>query len=162
MWRGANGPADRIFSGLAYLVPLASTLGYGQGLINQVPPLQPVRDVIAPFALLLGGNPLLSIVIFILLLTLVINNPRVSHFIRYNVMQSLLLMVILWLLQLVFFQFFLQMLGVFDLYQMFLEVISNTIFLGMAGVCGFGIFQCVVGRYAEIPALSDVVYTQIR
>ncbi|WP_287127509.1 Tic20 family protein [Candidatus Cyanaurora vandensis] len=161
MWRGANGPTDRVFASLVYLLPLATALGYGESLIEQFAFLQPLALVIAPFTVF-TDNPFGSILVFILLIAFVINNPKVSHFIRYNVMQAFLLMVIVWLLNLLFFRFFGQILGSFDAFRMFIQVISNTIFLGIFGACGFSIFQSAVGRYAEIPALSDVVYTQVR
>jgi len=161
MWRGANTPTDRIFSGLAYMLPLATSLQYGDGLINQFEVLRPIGAVIAPFTVFTNA-PFFSFLVFILLLVFVINNPRVSHFIRYNVMQAFLLMIVMWLINLIVFMFLGQIFGSFEAFTMLAQVVANTVFLGALGACGFGIFQSVLGRYAEIPALSDVVYTQIR
>jgi hypothetical protein len=95
MWRGANGPTDRIFSALAYMLPLASVLVFGSEIIGQFTLLQPLAALIAPFGAFTEGMG--GLIVFILLLALVINNPKVSHFIRYNVMQSLMLMIVLYI-----------------------------------------------------------------
>ncbi len=160
MWRGANSPTDRIFASLIYMLPLADALGYGGQLAQQFPVIQPFFSAVAPFSAFTSGIE--GLIVFILLLVLVINNPKISHFIRFNVMQAILLMIILTLLNLIFFRFLGQILGDFEFYKTFSQIISTTIFLGMSAACGFGIFRSVTGRYAEIPALSDVVYTQVR
>ncbi len=160
MWRGANGPTDRIFSGLAYMLPMASALPFGSVVLGQFSFLVPFVALVAPFSAFTSGFG--GLLVFILLIALVINNQRISHFIRYNVMQSLLLMIVLTLLELVFFRFFGQLLGGVDFFTMILQVLSNTIFLGTLGACCFSIVQSALGRYPEIPALSDVVYTQVR
>jgi len=143
------------------MLPLATALSYGASLIDQFVFLQPVAMVVQPFTVF-TDNPLGGILVLVLLLAFVINNPKVSHFIRYNVMQAFLLMVIIWLLDLLFFRFFGQIFGGFEVFGLFLQIISNTIFLGVFGAAGFSIFQTALGRYAEIPALSDLVYTQVR
>jgi hypothetical protein len=37
----------------------------------------------------------------------------------------------------------------------------NVVFTAVLAVCIYAIFQCAIGRYPEIPAISEAVYTQV-
>jgi hypothetical protein len=41
------------------------------------------------------------------------------------------------------------------------ETLLNIVFLGTVAACGYSIVQSLLGRYAEIPALSEAVYAQV-
>lgn len=43
-----------------------------------------------------------------------------------------------------------------------LQIISNTIFLGIVAAVVYSVAQSLLGRYAEIPAISDAVHLQVR
>jgi hypothetical protein len=42
------------------------------------------------------------------------------------------------------------------------ETLYNVVFLGAIAAIIYSIVQSVLGRYAEIPTLSDAVYMQVR
>jgi hypothetical protein len=42
------------------------------------------------------------------------------------------------------------------------ETLLNIIFLGTIAACGYSIVQSLLGRYAEIPTLSEAVHAQVR
>jgi Chloroplast import apparatus Tic20-like len=159
MWRETNGPTDRIISSLVYMLPLGSALGFGMPLFQQFDFLQPLILVLAPFAFLTGNN-ITGILLFVGVI-LTINNQKILHFIRYNVLQAFLLMVSVWLVDITF-SFFGTILGSLEFWKPLTEVLGNTVFLGIFAAAGFSIFQSIQGRYPEIPAISDAVYTQVR
>jgi hypothetical protein len=43
-----------------------------------------------------------------------------------------------------------------------LQTLASTIFLGVVAAVVFAVVQSLRGRYAEIPAISDAVYMQVR
>ena len=43
-----------------------------------------------------------------------------------------------------------------------IETLVNTIFIGLVAAVVYSVAQSLMGRYAEIPALSDAVYMQVR
>ena len=42
-----------------------------------------------------------------------------------------------------------------------IQTLSTTIFLGILGTVVYSVAQSLMGRYAEIPAISDAVYMQL-
>ena len=94
---------------------------------------------------------------YFLLLFLVVRNENISHFIRFNTMQAILLDIVLFLCQLIF-----GLLGGAVGDGLIVESLSNVIFLGTLAIVGYSVVQSLMGRYAEIPTLSEAVHMQVR
>ncbi|NJN60749.1 MAG: hypothetical protein HC795_03710 [Coleofasciculaceae cyanobacterium RL_1_1] len=95
-WRGQSSPPDRIFSALAYLLPMIRTLPFGIGVLTAIPALgQIVLLAIGPFlqlyTTLSNSIPFFQLIVFFALYLGVVRNYRFSNFLRYNVMQALLI-----------------------------------------------------------------------
>jgi hypothetical protein len=71
-------------------------------------------------------------------------------------MQAILLDILLVLCSLLF-NILLRGLGT----NLITETLFNIVFLGTVVACGYSIVQSLIGRYAEIPALSEAVYAQV-
>lgn len=157
-WRGSTTTQDRIFASLPYLLPIASGVVYGVSLLQQFGLVgvlgffQPIIDLNSGF---------LGLAIFIALFALVVNNTNISHFVRFNVFQALLLDIILVLMGIVL-PLLLKLLAFLPGIETIGQVLSNTLFLGALVGGIYGIVQSLLGRYAEIPTISNVVYTQLR
>jgi uncharacterized membrane protein len=165
-WRGSSSPKDRAFACLPYLLPLIEVVIFGTPLFARLPILGTIYlTLLAPFIAVysfLGSLiPYADLIIFFALFLLVVRNERILHFIRYNTMQSILISIALSLCSLM-----LQLLGFLgsDLsaFPLFGEVIFNLIFLAVVSASVYSIFQCIRGRYPEIPIISEAVYTQVR
>lgn len=156
-WRGSTTPKDRIFACLPYLLPLLEVLPFGTPLFMQFPALSYIFLPILPVAAFYNGVPFVSLIVFFALFLLVVRNENINHFIRFNAMQSILLLIILFLCNLVV-SLVLQPLGA----GLITETILNVIFLGTVAAVIYSIVQTVMGRYAEIPTLSEAVYMQVR
>ncbi|HIK32932.1 MAG TPA: hypothetical protein IGS17_16990 [Oscillatoriales cyanobacterium M59_W2019_021] len=166
VWRGSSSPRDRVFACLPYILPLIEAIPFSIALFNQLPQLGAIYlTLLAPFLAVytfLGSIfPFIGLVIFFALFLLVVRNERIRHFIRYNTMQSILISIALSLMTLC-----LQLLGTvgFELSSIPVlgEAIFNLIFLAVVAASTYSIVQCIRGRYAEIPIVSDAVYAQVR
>lgn len=155
-WRGSTTPSDRFFACLPYLLPLVEGLVYGSYLFREFPALSLILLPLSPVLQLFGAIPFAELIIFFGLYFLVIRNENISHFIRFNAMQAILLDLILILCGLI--------LGILSggISGFILETISNTIFLGIFAAFVYVVVQTVRGQYAEIPGISDAVYMQVR
>ena len=101
--------------------------------------------------------PFASLIIFFALYLGVVRNENISHFIRFNAMQAILLDIVLMLCGLV--------LPIFSkgLQVAFVaETLYNMVFLGAFAAFVYAVVQSLLGRYAEVPPLSDAVYMQVR
>ncbi|TVP62395.1 MAG: hypothetical protein EA343_11325 [Nodularia sp. (in: Bacteria)] len=155
-WRGSVTVSDRIFACLPYLLPLIQSLTFGGFLLRQFPVIRVLFIPLSPL-ISIYQIPFVSLIIFFALFMLVVRNEKISHFIRFNTMQAILLNIVLFLCQIV-----LQVLGSVPGAGFAIETISNTIFIGILAAVVYSVAQSLFGRYAEIPAISDAVYMQVR
>jgi hypothetical protein len=157
-WRSSTTPADRIFACLPYLLPLLDSLEFSQPFFNQFPALLPLLLPLQPLLAIYRGVPFVGLIIFFALFLLVVRNENISHFIRFNTMQAILLDIVLILCSIIVRLVLQQVLGG----GLFLETIFNVIFLGTLVAVIYSVIQSALGRYAEIPTLSEAVYMQVR
>ncbi|MEB3310009.1 MAG: Tic20 family protein [Snowella sp.] len=155
--RGSTDPKDRIFGALVYIIPLLDALQFGKFLINQFPPLALIYLPLQPLINIYYGFPFASFIIFLLLFFAIVRNEKISHFIRFNAMQCILIGILLALFGLIVQTIF-PGLGV----NLLTETLFNVAFLGALAACGYSIIQSVMGRYAEIPTISEAAYSQVR
>ncbi len=154
-WRGSTTVTDRIFACLPYLLPLVAVYGYGGFLIRQFPLLELLFLPIGPL-LEIYRIPYVGLLIFIGLFIFVVRNEKISHFIRFNTMQSLLLGISIFLCGIL-----MQIVAIIS-GQFAIQTLSTTAFLGILVAVVYSLAQSLMGRYAEIPTISDAVYMQVR
>lgn len=156
-WRGSTTVKDRIFAALPYMLPLLYALPFGDFLLKQFPVLNIILVPLSPLIFIQSTIPFAGLILFFVLFLAVVRNERIAHFIRFNTMQAILLDILL-----VLCSFAMRILAGGLEANFFLETLSNVIFLGTLAACGYGIVQSLLGRYAEIPTLSEAVYAQVR
>ena len=156
-WRGSTTVKDRIFACLPYLLPVIAVLAFGSYLFAQFPPLRLILIPLSPAIAIYTGLPFAGLIIFFALFMLVVRNEKIAHFIRFNTMQAILLSIVLSLCGLL-----LRVLGPVPGANFAVETLVNTIFIGLLVSVVYSVTQTILGRYAEIPAISEAVYTQVR
>lgn len=157
-WRGSTDTKDRIFAALVYLLPLYSAFALGDSIFQQIPFLgAALVIVLTPLAFLYSSlGSFGSLIIFFVLFFAVVRNPRISHFIRFNTMQAILIDILVSLLGLVL-GFVARGLGA----NLVVETLFNVVFLGAFAACVYSIIQSVIGKYADIPTISEAAYSQV-
>ncbi len=157
-WRGSTDTKDRIFAALVYLLPLYSAFAFGIFIFQQIPFLgAALAIVLTPLAFLYSSlGTFGSLIIFFVLFLAVVRNPRISHFIRFNTMQAILIDILVYLLGLVL-GFVARGLGA----NLVVETLFNVVFLGAFAACVYSIIQSVIGKYADIPTISEAAYSQV-
>ena len=156
-WRGSTTVSERIFACLPYLLPMVQGIGFGLILFNQFPPLANAFLPIVVLSSIYTSIPFAGLIIFFALFLLVVRNEKISHFIRFNTMQAILLDIVIFLFSIV-----LQILEPVPGTGFAIETLANTLFLGIVAAFVYSVAQSLLGRYAEIPAISDAVYMQVR
>jgi hypothetical protein len=158
-WRGTTTAGDRILASLPYLLMLMYGIPFGNSLLQMFPVLDLLlTPLIGPVAVVYSTIPFAGLVVFFALFVLVVRNERIIHFIRFNTMQALLISIVLFLCELVIG--FLGNLG--GGVELIVQVLNNTVFIAVLAVFGYSVVQSFRGRYAEIPAISEAVYMQVR
>ncbi len=180
-WRGATTTKERILACLPYLVPLLEVFGFGSFLFALIPPLMllflPLLPLLRIYHYSLNGIALIPILVFFFLLVKVVHNPTLKHFLRFNAMQALLLAVFAWLCS-AFLQFygyssdflFSALSRGTDLASILVRngglilgaIIVSAIFIVVVGASIYSVVQCLRGKYAEMPLISEAAYSQVR
>jgi uncharacterized membrane protein len=160
-WSSSPSIPDRFFAALPYLLPIIVGLPFGIQLMMEFPIfsviLIPLAPVLRLYGNLSGTIPLFGLIVFFALILLVVRNPNISHFIRFNTMQAILLDIILAVFGLILSLFDPSVFG-----ALIVSTLSNVLFLGMLAAVGYSVVQTFRGLYAEIPTISQAVHMQVR
>jgi hypothetical protein len=172
IWRSSPTSKDKLFACLTYLVPLIEILAFGGYVFSVVPPLTwlftPLIPLLPIYYLTIGGIAVVQWGVFIGLYVGVVRNHKLVHFLRYNAIQAILLGILTALLSAVF-----SLLGMsgqlanglsgggFGSGSLLLNTLTSLIFLFVVVSSLFAIVQCIRGRYAEIPVVSEAAYSQV-
>lgn len=156
-WRGSTTVKDRIFACLPYLLPLVDGIIYGSFLFSQFPVVALVFSPLLPLVAITRGIPFVGLIIFFALFLLVVRNDKINHFIRFNTMQAILVDIVIFL-----FSIILQILQPVPGTDFAIQTLANALFLGVVAAVCYSVVQSLLGRYAEIPAISEAVYMQVR
>ncbi|MBE9038265.1 Tic20 family protein [aff. Roholtiella sp. LEGE 12411] len=156
-WRGSTTVSDRIFACLPYLLPLIEVFVFGRFLLAEFPPLQLLFLPLLPLLRIYYGVRYAGLIIFFALWLLVVRNEKINHFIRFNTMQAILLDIIIFL-----FSIMTDIVGLVPSSGFAIQTLYTTIFIGVVAAVVYSVIQSLTGRYAEIPAISDAVYMQVR
>ncbi|MDX1976617.1 MAG: Tic20 family protein [Pseudanabaenaceae cyanobacterium bins.68] len=155
---------DRFYASISYILPISAAVVFGNTLFAQVPYL---LEVYSPFiwlyrnVLMLPLVPLLGIngefAIFLALYLLVLRNPQVSRFVRFNLIQAFLLQIVLFIAQILVQALELALAGVGGYV---LTVLVNTTFMGISLCCIYAIARAVRAEYTDIPGISTAALIQ--
>ncbi len=156
-WRGSTNAKDRIFAALVYLLPLIYVYQFSDFLLGIVPFLSIIYLPLQPLINLYYGFPFAGIIVFFALFLGVVRNERIKHFIRFNAMQAILIDILLFLCSLVL-NILLRGLGS----SLITETFYNVVFLATLATCLYAMVQSILGKYAEIPTISQAAYSQVR
>jgi hypothetical protein len=113
---------------------------------------QPLLPLMLVYSVPFGGFAL-----FILLYLGVVINPRFARFIRFNVLQAILIGILIALCELALTYILLPILSG----SIVLQVLMNIIFLGTIAASFYGIVMSALGKYAEIAKISEAAHIQI-
>lgn len=156
-WRGDTTISDRIFASLPYLLILADGVRFSHSFMNVMPMMGVIlAPVVLPILAIEQSIPFANLLIFLGLYFWVVQNDRVHHFIRFNVMQALLLSIILFLVDI-----FLGLFQGIELLSFSFSTLQTTVFLSVLAIFVYSLSQTSRGKYTELPWISEAVNIQI-
>ena len=150
-------PTDRLFGALPYLLPLVYALPFGLPLLVKFPQLSILYVWLGPLFLAVNSTRFTSLIIFIILYAGVVRNTKIHYFIRFNTLQGILINIAIVLLGIV-----IDFLGIASGGGgILVETSSSVVFLGTLTACFYAISQSIMGKYAELPTISQAAYSQL-
>ena len=146
----------RLIAMMVYMLPWSDAIPLGGNLFLEYSFLKVLAIPTFPIFLIENSIPFGNFFLFIILFLAVIRNPKISYFIRFNTMQSLLLNIAL-LIIVYFLQIIINPLGNILLIQ----TMSNIIFILSLAIIIFCITKSIFGEEPELPGISEAVRLQI-
>jgi Chloroplast import apparatus Tic20-like len=153
--QGSETAIDRVFGSLAYLLPIADVYFFGIFIFQQFPIIGDIYQPLAPLIAL--NNGFAGFFLFLALYLGVAVNPKISRFVRFNVFQAILIGILISLCRLLLQSVLLKIIGDGPITQ----VLMNTVFFGTWAMSIYGIVMSAMGKYTEIPQLSETAQLQI-
>ena len=147
---------QRLLGLLAYLLPWSDALSVGRELYNLFPWIAYLALPATPVLLLERSIPFGGFLLFLVLFLVVVRNPNVPYYLRFNVLQAILLDILLVVLALAF-NVLLSPLG----NSLMIRTLNNTVFIGALVLVLYASIQCVRGKEADLPTLSEAVRMQL-
>ena len=147
---------QRLLGLLAYLLPWSDALSFGRELYNLFPWISYLALPATPVLLLERSIPFGGFLLFLVLFLVVVRNPNVPYYLRFNVLQAILLDILLVVLALAF-NVLLSPLG----NSLMIRTLNNTVFIGALVLVLYASIQCARGREADLPTLSEAVRMQL-
>ena len=147
---------QRLLGLLAYLLPWSDALSFGRELYNLFPWVAYLALPATPVLLLERSIPFGGFLLFLVLFLVVVRNPNVPYYLRFNVLQAILLDILLVVLALAF-NVLLSPLG----NSLMIRTLNNTVFIGALVLVLYASIQCLRGKEADLPTLSEAVRMQL-
>ena len=147
---------QRLLGLLAYLLPWSDALSFGRELYNLFPWISYLALPATPVLLLGRSIPFGGFLLFLVLFLVVVRNPNVPYYLRFNVLQAILLDILLVVLALAF-NVLLSPLG----NSLMIRTLNNTVFIGALVLVLYASIQCARGKEADLPTLSEAVRMQL-
>ena len=147
---------QRFLGLLAYLLPWSDALSFGRELYNLFPWISYLALPATPVLLLERSIPFGGFLLFLVLFLVVERNPNVPYYLRFNVLQAILLDILLVVLALAF-NVLLSPLG----NSLMIRTLNNTVFIGALVLVLYASIQCLRGKEADLPTLSEAVRMQL-
>jgi hypothetical protein len=149
---------QRLLAALAYALPWSDALSFGKPLLSQFPSLSVLALPAVPMLQFerlfsMGGLGLGGLILFVVLYAAVVRNPQVPYAVRFNVLLALMISILLYVLQLAMEILLRQTFG----NTLLLRTLDNTIFLGAILLLGYALVECLRGKEADVPTLSEAV-----
>lgn len=156
---GKNGiqAPERVIAALGYVLPFFDGIQYGRYFFLQYPVAESLLRPLYPLLSAYKGFPYSNFIAFFSLYLLVVRNPSISRYVRFNAMQAVVLDVLLILPTLVERTFAPRGGLGFEL----LVIFYNTVFLFLVACFLFGVVSCILGKTPRLPIVADAADAQV-
>jgi len=146
----------RCMAALMYLIPWIDTIALGRDIYHSFPFSIYLYYVPGPFVGMYYSTQFAPLIVFFLVFLAIVRNTKLHHFVRFNAMQSIMIDIVVMLFNIVRLYFPSEL-----RWSAFLTTFDNFSWMSCMSTILYCIFFCLLGRYADIPYVSDAVYIQV-
>ena len=147
---------EKLLGILIYMIPWADSLTFGNHLYLKYPFTQIIQIPAIPIIIIERSIPFGNLLLFLLIFIGIVRNNKVSYFLRFNALQSLLIniciIIINFLLQIFFSPF-----G----NTLIIRTFSSTLLISLFSMITYCVWSCTQGNEPNLPGISEATKMQL-
>ena len=146
----------RILGVLLYMIPWSDSLIFGNHLFIKYPFTQIIQVPAIPIILIERSIPFGSLLLFLAIFLGLVRNSKVSYFLRFNALQSLLINIGIIIVNFVFEIIFSPFLN-----SLIIRTFSSTLLISLFSVIIYCVWSCTQGNEPNLSGISQATKMQL-
>ncbi len=149
-------PGERILGILLYLIPWSDSLKFGNHLFIKYPFTQIIQIPAIPIIIIERLIPFGNFLLFLLIFIGLVRNSKVSYFLRFNALQSLLINIGIIIVSFIFDILF----NPFG-NSLIIRTFSSTVLISLFSIITYCVWSCTQGNEPNLPGISQATKIQL-
>ena len=146
----------KILGVLLYMIPWADCLNFGNHLYVKYPFTQIIQIPAIPIILIERSIPFGNLLLFLAIFLGLIRNHKVSYFLRFNALQSLLINIGIIIASFIFEIIFSPFLN-----SLIIRTFSSTLLFSLFAMIVYCVWSCTQGNEPDLPVISQATKMQL-
>ena len=146
----------KILGVLLYMIPWADCLTFGNHLYVKYPFTQIIQIPAIPIILIERSIPFGNLLLFLAIFIGLVRNTKISYFLRFNALQSLLINIGIIIVNFIFEIIFSPFLN-----SLIIRTFSSTLLFSLFAVIIYCVWSCTQGNEPDLPIISEATKMQL-
>ncbi len=146
----------KILGILLYMIPWTDSLIFGNHLYIKYPISQIIQIPAIPIIIIERSIPFGNLLLFLAIFIGLVRNKKVSYFLRFNALQSLLINIGIIIINFIF-QIFFSPFG----NSLIIRTFSSTLLISLFSMIIYCVWSCTQGNEPNLPGISQATKMQL-
>ena len=146
----------KILGVLLYMIPWADCLTFGNHLYVKYPFTQIIQIPAIPIIVIERSIPFGNLLLFLAIFIGLVRNTKISYFLRFNALQSLLINIGIIIVNFIFEIIFSPFLN-----SLIIRTFSSTLLFSLFAVIVYCVWSCTQGNEPDLPIISEATKMQL-
>tara|TARA_Y100001968_G_C19051376_1_gene569311 strand:+ start:220 stop:678 length:459 start_codon:yes stop_codon:yes gene_type:complete len=147
---------EKILGIILYMIPWADSLIFGNHLFITYPFTQIIQIPAIPIIIIERSIPFGNLLLFLVIFIGLVRNNKVSYFLRFNALQSLLINIGIIIINFIF-QIFFSPFGS----SLIVRTFSSTLLISLFSMITYCVWSCTQGNEPNLPGISQATKMQL-
>ncbi len=147
---------SRILGILLYMIPWSDSIKFGNHLYLKYPFTQIIQVPAIPIILIERSIPFGSLLLFLAIFLGLVRNNKVSYFLRFNALQSLLINIGIIIVSFIFEILFSPFAN-----SLIIRTFSSTLLISIFSMIIYCVYSCTKGNEPDLPVISQATKMQL-
>ena len=138
------------------MIPWSDSLTFGNHLYLKYPLTQIIQIPAIPIFIIERSIPFGNLLLFLAIFIGLVRNTKVSYFVRFNALQSLLINIGIIIISFIFEIFFSPFAN-----SLIIRTFSSTLLISLFSLITFCVWSCILGEEPNLPAITQATKMQL-